>query len=404
MPKFRILSLDGGGAWSLIQVRALMALYSEAAKGHDILADFDLVAANSGGSIVAAGLAEDLPLSQIMDYFKDKAKRRSLFVPLPFYRKIARVIGLGPRYYAAKKLDGLRAVMPVAGNRAMTALPDFFRHAQRKRTDLLLVGFDYDRERAQFFRSNGGSMAASGAGATAVTLAQAVHASTNAPINYFDEPAQLPSATPGKPPRRYWDGAITGLNNPVVAAIVEAKAAGARNADIEVLSIGTGNVFLPMADNPEAEALMQPRASQNLLADIKKISGSILAEPPDAATFIAHVMLDQPLPARGAPPFGGGSVIRMNPLIQPFCTGDPPAWSCPTGLTMDQFKRLAAMDMDAVEDADVALIEEFCTAWMEGGVHNQPVRAKSTDLACEIGHRLFAGARDEWKRRMAAGP
>ena len=49
--------------------------------------------------------------------------------------------------------------------------------------------------------------------------------------------------------------------------------------------------------------MMQPRASQNLLADIKKISRSILADPPDAATFIAHVMLDQPLP-----PHGGGAV------------------------------------------------------------------------------------------------
>ena len=119
MARYRILSLDGGGAWALIQVRALAAIYGEAAKGHDILADFDLVAANSGGSIVAAGLAEDLSLAQILDYFKDKAKRRAIFAALPFYRKIARVLGLGPRYYAAAKLDGLRAVMPTAGRRAM---------------------------------------------------------------------------------------------------------------------------------------------------------------------------------------------------------------------------------------------------------------------------------------------
>ena len=89
MAKYQILSLDGGGAWALIQVRALAAFYGEAAKGHDILADFDLVAANSGGSIVAAGLAEDLSLAQILDYFKDKAKRRAIFAALPFYRKIS---------------------------------------------------------------------------------------------------------------------------------------------------------------------------------------------------------------------------------------------------------------------------------------------------------------------------
>ena len=83
MAKYRILSLDGGGAWALIQVRALAAIYGEAAKGHDILADFDLVAANSGGSIVAAGLAEDLSLAQILTYFKDEKKRRAIFVKMP---------------------------------------------------------------------------------------------------------------------------------------------------------------------------------------------------------------------------------------------------------------------------------------------------------------------------------
>jgi len=401
MAKYRILSLDGGGAWALIQVRALMELYGGAARGHDVLADFDLVAANSGGSIVAAGLAEDLSLAEVLNYFKDEKKRRALFVRLPFYRRIARVLGLGPRYYAASKLEGLRKVMPAAGGRAMADLPDSLRQRAKKRSHFLLVGFDYDRERAVFFRSNLESRAGSGAAAARVTLAEAVHASTNAPINYFDEPASLPATESGKPPRRFWDGAITGLNNPIVAAVVEAKANGAKTAEIEVLSIGTGNVFLPLEDGAAASEMMQARASQNLLADIKKISGSILADPPDAATFITHVMLDQHLPARGDPAFGGGSVIRMNPLIQPYCEGDPPPWLCPKGLTSDQFKRLVKLDMDAVEDGEVTLIEEFCTAWIAGGVHNQPVRARSTNLNCEIGHRWFSEALAEWKRRMA---
>lgn len=51
MAKFRILSLDGGGSWALIQVMALQAIYSENTTGHNVLKDFDLVAANSGGSI-----------------------------------------------------------------------------------------------------------------------------------------------------------------------------------------------------------------------------------------------------------------------------------------------------------------------------------------------------------------
>jgi hypothetical protein len=49
---YRILCLDGGGRWSLISVMALQKIFGERARGYDILASFDLVAANSGGSIV----------------------------------------------------------------------------------------------------------------------------------------------------------------------------------------------------------------------------------------------------------------------------------------------------------------------------------------------------------------
>ncbi len=59
MSPYRILSLDGGGSWSLIQIRALQEIYGDNIKGRDLLAKFDLVAANSAGSIVAATLIED---------------------------------------------------------------------------------------------------------------------------------------------------------------------------------------------------------------------------------------------------------------------------------------------------------------------------------------------------------
>ena len=53
MAKFRILSLDGGGSWALIQVMALINLYGGDATGHQVLRDFDLVAANSGGRVMS---------------------------------------------------------------------------------------------------------------------------------------------------------------------------------------------------------------------------------------------------------------------------------------------------------------------------------------------------------------
>ncbi|HLJ89464.1 MAG TPA: hypothetical protein VKZ53_21820 [Candidatus Angelobacter sp.] len=44
---YRILSLDGGGTWALIEVTALIALYGENAPDRTVLQDFNMVAANS---------------------------------------------------------------------------------------------------------------------------------------------------------------------------------------------------------------------------------------------------------------------------------------------------------------------------------------------------------------------
>jgi len=59
MDRYRVLSLDGGGSWALIQVKALIELYGPDAAGREVLRDFNLVAANSGGSIVLGCLLEN---------------------------------------------------------------------------------------------------------------------------------------------------------------------------------------------------------------------------------------------------------------------------------------------------------------------------------------------------------
>ena len=80
---FRVLSLDGGGSWALIEVKTLIKLFGAEATGHQVLKEFDLVAANSGGSRVLAGLVENLPLQQILQYFMDQDNRHSIFSPPP---------------------------------------------------------------------------------------------------------------------------------------------------------------------------------------------------------------------------------------------------------------------------------------------------------------------------------
>lgn len=67
--EYRILSLDGGGTWALIQVMALQSIYGPDAKGHDVLSHFHLVAANSGGSLTLAGMLENLSLDQILNQY-----------------------------------------------------------------------------------------------------------------------------------------------------------------------------------------------------------------------------------------------------------------------------------------------------------------------------------------------
>src|SRR5690349_13094902 len=115
---FRILSLDGGGAWSLIQVRVLMTLYGGQLSGHELLKNFDLVAANSGGSLVLAGLIENLSLNQILEYFKDETKRRSMFSPTTSVGVILlhRILGVGPKYSASAKLPAIERLLPNTGD------------------------------------------------------------------------------------------------------------------------------------------------------------------------------------------------------------------------------------------------------------------------------------------------
>ena len=75
-------------------------------------------------------------------------------------------------------------------------------------------------------------------------LAEAIHASSNAPVNYFNAPAEIGD-------RRYWDGAIGGYNNPVLAGVIEAavnaERYGTSLSEIKALSLGTGSVVLPLA-------------------------------------------------------------------------------------------------------------------------------------------------------------
>lgn len=392
---FRVLSMDGGGAWALIEVRALMSLYGKDATGHQILRNFDLVAANSGGSLVLAGLVEDLPLSEILQYFMDETKRRSIFSPTANVgdEVLRAIFHMGPKYSASAKLPAIERLLPKTGDNPLDGSMKEVIGPAGSPVHLLIIGFDYDRNRAVFFRSAPASSPVWGDGQpTDVTLAGAVHASTNAPVNYFDAPAALPLA-----PDRFWDGGITGCNNPALVALVESVVLGHAPEDIHILTLGTGTVSLPLA--PVAgpvSPLETPRSESSLKADLIKLAGAILDDPPDAATFIAHVMtggsagLQAPVVSR---------VVRMSPLMSPIPSKGK--WSPPKGWSLARFRYLCSIDMDAVVQSDVSYIDDYCSSWLQDSAPNQPIRANGDTFDPrnpEIGYAKFSQAAAAWRQ------
>jgi hypothetical protein len=399
---YRILSLDGGGSWALIQVKALMALYSSTASGHSVLQDFDLAVANSGGSIVLGGLIENLTLSEILALFEDERQRRAVFSPTKTWgdRILHDLTGIGPKYSSPAKLVALQRALPKRGILPLTqAAAGIRRPGSATDLHLLIVGFDYDRDRARFFRSAPAGTAATpewGQGSPAdVSLVDAIHASSNAPINYFDAPAQWAQG-----PGRYWDGAITGCNNPIVAGVTEAivlRQLESSPGDVVALSLGTGTVARPWPRAGDAPSvLLQPASKTGLVHDLWKLAGAILDDPPDIATYLAYVMTGGPWDPKTAP--SRGRIVRMNPLVSPVRNGPVNNWAPPQGMSLDQFDYLTKLDMDAIEQHELDAISTFADLWLQSRVPNQPVRMDGDTLTLEIGDAWFKDALSWWNK------
>jgi predicted acylesterase/phospholipase RssA len=397
----KVLSLDGGGTWSLIQARVLMDLYP-GCSGHEILRDFDFVAANSGGGVVTACLIDDMKPEAILDLFMSRDLRVHLFQPLPFYRKWLRVFGLkiGPQFATAGKLACLTKVLQGQAADALGKVSVLNRKGAPVR--FLFAAYDYDRDRAVFFRSDADSPAANfPRKPVALSVIDAVHASSTAPVQFFDQPADFGS-------KRYWDGGVSGLNNPVLAGVVEAVAAGAPRDQIGVLSIGTGSTFLPRSGPAAVAELVQQDADIGLVPGIKKLAGAVLADPPDTDSFLAHLMLGGQLPRSPAEFRAPTALVRLSPLVRPEV--GPGEWVLPKGFSADDFARLASMDLAVIEDADAELVLRFCESWMAGDWPNQPIRhggdldgggAPNRDF-CEIGQQRYADGKRAWAAPLHA--
>ena len=401
MSEFRILSLDGGGSWALIQVRALAAIYSrvlgrpaDQITGHEVLRRFDLIAANSGGTLTLAGLIKNWSLATLLQLFEDETLRRKIFAPADIFHRplehLPRLVGIGPKYSTEKKRLGLAQIFGEHGKLDVADLPGVVGANYAGRAPhFLFCAHNYDAERAAFVRSDLGSLASSSAPPPRASLLDAVHASANPPVNLFDLPAIRSDGT------RCWDGAIAGHNNPVMAAVIEALANRARYAtsrgEIKALSLGTGNTMLPVKHGdimPEEAPYYVKAARPWIFADVKKLALAIMGDPPDAATFHAHMLLDGPLPAHDDLEPADSPIVRMNPLIQPVSDGDG-GWTAPRGYTYESFLRLRKLEMDGLTRDDIDVINQFCDGWMANEVPNQAVRTNSQNFRAEIGFARY---------------
>lgn len=413
----KILSLDGGGTWALLEASALGAVYGGATPGHVILSQFDLVAANSGGSIVLGGLMANQTPNQIAQLFIDPAKRGLMFVSN---------FGIA-HWQTSKKLQGLQAIfsslppppdaspgaVPVsqwtlasAATQLMLWSPAIFGAAGPPKC--LISGFNLDRLRETFFR-----MPPRGAPAPTdnVLVIEAIHFSSTAPIKYFDDPAYatLSGALGGT---GFWDGAMGGDNNPLLAAILEGVRDGAQLPSMVALSFGTGSVRLPLAQDLTPAQLAaaaggplvgSPPSVGNIFTEATVGIGCILDDPPASALYDGHILLNA-----GNAPGAPLQVVRMSPLVRPRL--DPasgnlvsPVFGIPGRADIDVFKVLSGLDMDATDPKDVAAIAGLGAAWISGDVTNQPLQEITAGVP-PIGPLDAGGAIGAWRSLVPPPP
>lgn len=411
MEKHRILSLDGGGSWALLQSMALKAIYKDTSVGTrcgDILSQFHLIVANSGGSLMLAAMIEfiDEDIDFVTNIFLNDESRSKVFSPLKWYERkngleiLASILKFGPKYKASRKHKGLESILDKTSELPLWRLNEIRPEMPK---NIVICGFDYDRKRAYFFRTNQDSKSKSNPTKYEYTLADAVHASSNAPVMFFDEPARVKIA---EKEHQLWDGAVGGNNNPVLIGITEALAeldGAERSAEsLCVLSIGTANNMLPIrgftkVNKSQNPALIQEIETANFKGSIKNMATSITSEPPEAANYMAHMFLGGKADEGSQP-----AIIRLNPLIQPKLSNDRKQWVFPPGLHKDDYQdfiKLIDLEMDATEPHEVNQIRKLGNWWIEDKIVNQPIRIDLSDLSCNIGHVNFSSAKAEWLKR-----
>tara|TARA_R110002051_G_scaffold137916_2_gene210510 strand:- start:14664 stop:15869 length:1206 start_codon:yes stop_codon:yes gene_type:complete len=396
---YKILSLDGGGSWAIIQLLTLKDKYGNA-EGYEILKKFDLVIANSGGSIVLAALAENYTIDKAISLLKEKKNRELIFHKNSFKDRYFPVdylglfnAGFGPKYSQKRKKEAFESLFPEIDKVQMHELPKLIGNESLK---IVVATYDALNNRAKFFKS----FYTDPERKDSVRLTQAINGSSNAPVQYFDFPARF-KAQGSDVFYELWDGALGGFNNPILAGIIEAYKLGVDLKTIRVVSLGTSNSLMS-ADAKEnfwdwkqvalifkgkkfAFSKWKPQFNffkETVLHQAK----TILYQPPDTANYIAMMFLKA---ATGMAL--NEQIIRLSPLIH-FDTNTPKE-------LIPLVQELYTLDMDLTKDEEIDTLIKCFNAWKAGQLYNQPIEFKverNNDLILLQGDKWYHEGMDRW--------
>ncbi len=362
---------------------ALADLYPERG-GHAILRRFDLAVASGGGALVLGALMADRSPAQIVEAFRAPITFSGLYRPrqIGAVQRFLRRFGLYPRFETEARRGAIAGLLGAPGGALLNAWA--VEGPSETPVCALILAYDYDRRALVGLRSY--ALEATGDEPNAVSIAEAAHAASAAPFGYHDAPA-----TAGG--RRYWDAAVAGCHNPVMAGVTEAMAMGAMPEDIEVLSLGSGSVRQAPPDRVArgggtAAALLATDPSPGTRSETDRAAERVLEGPLDTACWAAHVTLINE-------PGEMGRVVRMSPLAEPASKGKG-VWDYPKALPAALFESLARLDRSAAGPGEIDLIVRFGEAWIKQGAANQPIRA-GDDPVFTLGDATYGAAKRRWR-------
>ncbi|WP_305989761.1 patatin-like phospholipase family protein [Roseibium sp. MMSF_3544] len=296
-----ILSIDGGGVRGLIPLRVLESLESRLGQrgvNKPLHKLFDLMAGTSTGGLIVAGLSAPRPggtageaaatVDELRQFYEVEA--RDIFkssITARLARAVSNPLGLFDETYDARPLE--RLLKERFGWTSMASAL----------TKLVLPAYDIEQRKAVFM-TNG--LEENGSRPDDYYFWQAVRATTAAP-SYF-EPARVENLS-RKREEALVDGGVF-MNDPAIAAFLEARKLGWDQDEIVIISLGTGRA--PERPFPYKEAVgwgalgwMQPSKGVPIL--------SIFSDgQSQTAAYQAHHLFGE-LP--------NVSYYRMNAVLEP---------------------------------------------------------------------------------------